>query len=169
MCRVVFAAGILAVAPLTWAAAQAPPDVPAPVHAQQWDTIRQPTVAVTAGLGVSYVALGVLAELYLLHQRSSFLVGAGGFPGGDWAPYFLGVSLGLRGYGPGRKHRLYLEATGFYYLLSSDEYTVYGPAALVGYANVASSGRTFNVAVGVGRGVDGSIAPALNIGIGYTW
>jgi hypothetical protein len=169
MCRVVFVAGIMAVAPLTRAAAQAPPDVPVPVQAQQRDTIRQSTVAVTTGFGVSYVGFGVLGELYPLHPRFSFLVGAGGFPGGDWAPYFLGVSLGLRAYGPGRKHRLYLEATGFYYLLSSDEYTVYGPAALVGYANVASSGLAFNVAVGVGRGVDGSIAPALNIGIGQTW
>ena len=169
MCRAILVAGVLAVTPLTWAAAQVLADVPVPVQVQQRDTSHQPTVAVTAGFGVSYVIFGVLGEFYLLHRRFSFLVGAGGFPGGEWAPYFLGVSLGLRGYGPGRKHRLYLEATGFYYLLSSDEYTVYGPAALVGYANVASSGFTFNVAVGVGRGADGPIAPALNMGIGKTW
>lgn len=167
MCRVVFMAGMLAVAPLSGAAAQAPPGVPVPVQTQQGDTILRPTVAVTGGFGVSYAAFGVLGELYLLHPRFSFLVGAGGVAS-EWGGFF-GTSLGVRGYSRGRKHRLYLEATGFYYLLSYDKYTVYGPAALVGYANVASSGRTFNVAVGVGRGADGSIAPALNIGIGHTW
>jgi len=167
MCRVVFLAGMLAVAPLTWIAAQAPADVAPPVQAQQPDTIRQPTVAVTGGFGVSYAAFGVLGELYLLHPRFSFLVGVGGVAT-EWGS-FLGTSLGMRGYSSGRKRRFYLEATGFYYLLSSDDYTVYGPAALVGYAYLASSGRTFNVAVGVGRGASGSIAPALNIGFGHTW
>ncbi|UCG88422.1 MAG: hypothetical protein JSW71_07735 [Gemmatimonadota bacterium] len=142
--------------------------IPVPCLAQQPDTIRQPRVALTAGLGVSYAGLGAVGELYLGQPRYSVLVGVGGLPETDATAGFVGASLGLRGYSGGSESRLYLEVTGAY-LVEEGDGDIYGPAVLAGYAHVAPNGRTFNVGVGAGRATDESVQPAFNIGFGYTW
>ena len=156
------AAGLVALAVVV---GSLPPKADAQAVAQEPSA---PRAAVTAGMGVSYAGLmGVLGELYLGHPKLSALVGAGGSMG-NWTCQCGGVSLGLRGYTGGSKHRLYVDVATAYFAGRGDEER-WVPAILAGYANVAPSGFTLNAALGLGRGVDRTIVPAVNIGFGYTW
>ncbi len=142
--------------------------IPVPSLAQQPDTIGEPLVALTGGLGVSYVGVGALGEFYLGQPHLSVLIGAGGLGETETTAGFVGASLGARGYTSASGSSLYLEVLGAY-VVREDDSEVYGPAVLAGYRRVARSGFTYNVGVGAGRATDESVQPAFNIGFGYTW
>lgn len=131
---------------------------PAALRAQVPDEPERRTFRLTAGLGVSYVGLGLLGEMKLRRAPISILVGAGAVP----TYGILGASAGLRVY-PISSASLYMEVMG---ALVPE---AYGPAGLVGIARGGPSQSTYNVAVGVGRQVPGSWGFALDIGFGWTW
>ena len=129
--------------------------------------ILRPRGALTVGLGMTHSGLGAVAEVYLARTNLSALLGAGMLP--SWGGTYAVVSAGLRAYAGASSSRLYVEGVGSYLAMADDDDLVYGPAVLVGFSHVARGGFTFNVALGAGRTTGGTLGPAFDIGVGFTW
>ena len=142
--------------------------VSAPVNSQE--PVRQPSVAITGGLGNVLGGLGAGLEYYFAQSHLSASAGLGYWPCSGTAA----GGAALRAF-VGSRHRGFLE--GSYSLLAiscdlgggqADRH--YGPGISLGYRYTGSDGFTFTAGVGLGHpsGDPGTEALVL-LGLGYTW
>jgi hypothetical protein len=130
--------------------------------------VSPPRLTLSAGLGNSFGIVGGNGEVYLFGGRAGVVIGIGFVVEAGLGSAGASATLPVAGrvYSSNRASRWLLEVAGGKYL--GDE-SSYGPALLLGHQWIKQSGLTWLLDAGAGRGLDDSLRPALNIGIGYTW
>ena len=145
--------------------------------------LAPPRFTVLLGFGASIPGFGAGAEVYLANSRASLFGAVGYVPSthdGRGASGF-GVAGGVRVFTPGRRHRVFLEASVSPPAVElaaegsglKGEHLIYGPGVSLGYQFIGKTGTTVMVSGGIAYGISGSVehqAYALGtFALGYTW